>query len=1035
MFWYINLFIWNAIFISFIKCDKDAKLNKFPEFKYISTQHLLLLSPSEQCGCNQKTIFFKYPDFIEQKNDNLNITELNITDKEYFVGIVQRVTQNLKSKKSYESLKLTLQNNNIIRLFHIDDTNLYWRTGANRMFIPNNFSKYQKFNGMLMGYTLSRKDMLYRNYEIMKEKFPNDFTYMPETYTQYNMDTFKRKFKNYQVSEDDLWLVKPEYSGGGYGIYFLKNVNEVKNNNLVTKYIANPLLINNKKFDLRLYVLVTGHDPLKIYLFNEGLVRLSTEDYDLNLNDLDNKYKHLTNTSINKKNKKKKNKRYKRNNNNRYNSLTLSISEARKYLEKNYHIKFPLIWKQIKDIIIKTILSMNHLELEKEKDYNLHKNNLFEFYGVDIMIDTNFKPWLLEMNCNPSLNYIKKEIHNKILKHQLVHDLFNIIGLIPYSHIDGHALEGECHYQNSVEESIDLSICEFTRPLGGFELIFPLKDNIKYYKKFFVNISQNNQALWDKVEKGEIINNKNDIMTDNNSKEKSFNSTINMNLQRHNEILKIQNESSNEILSLNINRKNEKTIKSRFPPFKKVKYQNLSMVLPSSMCKIKQRTIFFKYPSFLESNINDKVENLLIKNKEYYVGSVQRFKHKISSKTIPNSLKRTLNDNGIIRLYKEDDVNLYWRNTRENSIIPSEINKYQKYNHMLMFHEITRKHLLYKNYEIFRKKFLNHFNYIPETYTQENIDQFYELFKDYKISKDNLWLIKPQNSSLGKGIRFLKSIKDVKKDDIVTKYISDPLLINGRKFDLRFHVLVTGHNPLKIYMHTNGWAKISSELYDLDLKNINNLYKHVTNIGLNKKNKKKYNPEEFILSFEKVKNYLKTDYNLKFSDIFEEVKDIVIKSLITMNHLEIEEEKNYNLKSNNIFDLYGVDIIIDSKFKAWLVEINISPTLFDESLTLDRKKMLHQTLNDALNIIGMKPYSHINGTALESDMEFNDSIEEAIQESICEFTRPLGGFEHIFPLKNNIDYYKNFFKNISQNNQALWDDIQKKNSDDKIKIF
>lgn len=48
---------------------------------------------------------------------------------------------------------------------------------------------------------------------------------------------------------------------------------------VISKYISNPLLLNSYKFDIRLYVLVTSIDPLKVYIYNEGLVRFASEPY------------------------------------------------------------------------------------------------------------------------------------------------------------------------------------------------------------------------------------------------------------------------------------------------------------------------------------------------------------------------------------------------------------------------------------------------------------------------------------------------------------------------------------------------------------------------------------------------------------------------------------------------------------------------------------------------------------------------------------------------------------------------------------
>ena len=51
---------------------------------------------------------------------------------------------------------------------------------------------------------------------------------------------------------------------------------------------------------MRLYLLVTGYSPLKIYLFDNGLARFCSEKYDLDPGKMDIKYIHLTNYSINK---------------------------------------------------------------------------------------------------------------------------------------------------------------------------------------------------------------------------------------------------------------------------------------------------------------------------------------------------------------------------------------------------------------------------------------------------------------------------------------------------------------------------------------------------------------------------------------------------------------------------------------------------------------------------------------------------------------------------------------------------------------
>jgi hypothetical protein len=74
---------------------------------------------------------------------------------------------------------------------------------------------------------------------------------------------------------------------------------------VISKYVSNPLLINNHKFDLRIYVVVTSFEPLRIYVYREGLARFASEPYQPpDATTKSSKFAHLTNYSINKKNDK-----------------------------------------------------------------------------------------------------------------------------------------------------------------------------------------------------------------------------------------------------------------------------------------------------------------------------------------------------------------------------------------------------------------------------------------------------------------------------------------------------------------------------------------------------------------------------------------------------------------------------------------------------------------------------------------------------------------------------------------------------------
>jgi len=88
------------------------------------------------------------------------------------------------------------------------------------------------------------------------------------------------------------------------------------------------------------------------------------------------------------------------------------------------------------------------------------------------------------------------------------------------------------------------------------------------------------------------------------------------------------------------------------------------------------------------------------------------------------------------------------------------------------------------------------FEIAPDTYIlPDEFADFYSHFHSLKNKDDepNLWIVKPSASCQGKGIYIIDDISEapIKENCIISRYINNPLLINGIKFDIRLYVLVT----------------------------------------------------------------------------------------------------------------------------------------------------------------------------------------------------------------------------------------------------
>ncbi|CAD8203663.1 unnamed protein product [Paramecium octaurelia] len=225
------------------------------------------------------------------------------------------------------------------------------------------------------------------------------------------LHSIPQKVPKCQEGDQYLWLLKPTFLNRGRGIHVVNDIeaiiqliselqlgsaedleeqkkkNAIKANSFVIqKYIEHPFLINNRKFDIRVWVLVTM--DLNCYFFKEGYIRTSCENF--TTDNVDNQFIHLTNNAIQKYSEK-------------YGEFEdgnqLSFDDFQNYLnDQGFKVDFygthvpkmkQLVWTSLQSVKRKLNLSQ--------------RRYCMEIFGYDFIIDSDFKTWLIEVNTNPCI--------------------------------------------------------------------------------------------------------------------------------------------------------------------------------------------------------------------------------------------------------------------------------------------------------------------------------------------------------------------------------------------------------------------------------------------------------------------------------------------------------------------------------------------------------------------------------------------------------------------------------------------------------
>ncbi|XP_040007743.1 protein polyglycylase TTLL10 [Xiphias gladius] len=240
--------------------------------------------------------------------------------------------------------------------------------------------------------------------------------------------------------------------------------------------------------------------------------------------------------------------------------------------------------------------------------------------------------------------------------------------------------------------------------------------------------------------------------------------------------------------------------------------------------------------------------------------------------------------------------------------------------------------------------------FVPTTFrmdVREERDAFFAQQEGVRNNEIRMWICKPTGLNQGRGIFLLKSQEELAAfrlklqhmDDsqanrkmhhcrpqacIVQHYIQSPLLLKGKKFDVRCYLLIACTAPYMVFFR-HGYVRLTCDLYDPCSKNPS---VHLTNQYMQKKNPL-YSQlkEDTVWSME--------SFNAYVNDRFQVAKGLPrdwVLGALAKRMQQIVKQCFFAVKSKldcrlGFFDLIGCDFMIDEDFKVWLLEMNCNPAL------------------------------------------------------------------------------------------------------------
>lgn len=305
---------------------------------------------------------------------------------------------------------------------------LKWNVSWGRQFVINQYrscKSWQKVNHFAGAFFMGRKDFFHKRMMELKDRIGEQANFYPESYIYPNeLDKLTQHYHDHR-----LWIIKPSASSRGRGIHVVDSTKtELPSDNeeaIVQYYIEHPFLIKGRKFDIRMYALITSASPIRIYLHDSGLIRFATHQYDPNADPSDAKT-HLTNFALNKDDPD-----FVRCDDETGESVDdskWSIPFFKKYLQEN-GFDCDKIFQKLEDAATKTLLAgMSTIQSHHSRQVQ-HRHTSYEQYGLDLLLDEQFNVYVMEVNVSPGMSGSDSKLDFDI-KNRLMHNLLDMARIV-----------------------------------------------------------------------------------------------------------------------------------------------------------------------------------------------------------------------------------------------------------------------------------------------------------------------------------------------------------------------------------------------------------------------------------------------------------------------------------------------------------------------------------------------------------------------------------------------------------------------------